>query len=118
MYGFFERDDPLLRNVGWITLYIHLFRMAMASGDPLNLGRVAFERFVDEVEEARRVIRQMADGELAAGEVDVSPDLAQFDSLRQSPNDATALRTRYSILQRYFAQEYNTELPEDADQAG
>ena len=116
MYQFFERDDPLLRNVGWITLYIHLFRMAMASREPLNLGRAAFERFVQEVEEARRLIRLMADGELAAGDVDVSPDLAQFDSLRQSPNDATALRTRYAILQRYFSREYDTELPEDADQ--
>ena len=117
MHGFFERDDPLLRNVGWITLYIHLFRMAMASHDPLDIGRSAFEKFVEEVEEARRLIRRMADGELAAGDADLNPDLAQFDSLRQSPNDATALRTRYAILRRYFAWEYDTQLPEDVDQA-
>ena len=116
MCRLFVPRDPLLTNVGWITLYIHLFRMAQESDVALDLTRTALLRFVEEVTEARRLIRRMADGEVMPGDVDVNADLAQFDSLRQSPNDATALRTRYAILQRYFAQEYGTKLLDDADQ--
>ena len=50
--------------------------------------------------------------------MEIDPDLAQFDSLRQSPNDATALRTRYAILRRYFAKEYDVQLPADKDLDG
>ena len=116
MHRFFRYHDPLLTNVGWITLYVHMFRMAAMGGHPLRPRRAGFERFVAAVTETRGLIRRIANGELVADDVIVNPDLAQFDSLRQSPNDATALRTRYAILQRYFAEEYGAQLPEDADQ--
>ena len=115
---FFEPDDALLRNVGWITLFIHLFRMARSRPLPSALDRTHFEGFIEQVMETRRLIRRIADGELAPSDVGPSPDLAQFDSLRQSPNDATALRTRYAILRRYFAEAHETQLPEGDDEDG
>ena len=116
MHRFFLRKDPLLTNVGWITLYMHLFRMAKTGNGSLGLKREAFEGFVAEVTRARRLIRRIANGDLSADSVELNADLAQFDSLRQSPNDATALRTRHAILQRYAAEQYGVELPEDEDQ--
>ena len=57
----------------------------------------------------------MADGNLLIADVDINADLAQFDSLRQSLNDATALRTRYAILCRYFSSKVGINLPFDED---
>ena len=115
MSRFFKPNDKLLESVGWITLYVHLFRMARTPGLPTGLSRVHFEEFVKQVTATRRLIRRMADGELSTGDAEINPDLAQFDSLRQSLNDATALRTRYAILRRYLARAHNTQLPKDDD---
>ena len=117
MSHFFEPDDALLRSVGWITLFIHVFRRARSRPLPSERGRAHFEGFIEQVTETRRLIRRIADGELAPSDVvGPSPDLAQFDSLRQSPNDATALRTRYAILRRYFAEAHETQLPGGDDE--
>ena len=95
---------PCSGAVGWNTLFIHLFRMARSRPLPSGLSRTNFEQFLEQVTETRRLIRRIADGETARSDPLPSPDMAQFDSLRQSQNDATALRTRYAILRRYFAQ--------------
>ena len=113
---FFEPDDRLLQNVGWITLFFHLFRIARSHPLPSGLRRAHFEEFIKKVTETRHLIRRIADGEAAPSDPAPSPDLAQFDSLRQSPNDATALRTRYSILCRYFTKVHQIQLPEEDDE--
>ena len=113
MSHFFGHDDRLLQNVGWITLYFHLFRIGQISGLPETIRTEHFSHFVGEVTTARALVRKVADGDIASSEVEVNPDLAQFDSLRQSPNDATALRTRYAILRRYFKGKYDIDLPEE-----
>lgn len=115
MCDFFIAKDPLLQSVGWITLYFHLFRLRLDNYPRARITRNHFRRFVSEVTRTRRLVRQMADGNLTARQSAINPDLAQFDSLRQSLNDATALRTRYAILRRYFASEVGITLPADSD---
>ncbi len=115
MSHFFGHKDGLLQNVGWITLYFHLFRISQVSGLPEALQTSHFDHFVGEVTTARTLVRKVADGDLASSDVEVNPDLAQFDSLRQSPNDAAALRTRYAILKRYFTAQYDIDLPKEND---
>lgn len=115
MCGFFTPKDDLLQSVGWVTLYFHLFRLRIKSPKKARLSRRHFEQFVADVTAARQLVRRMADGRVGARGAQINSDLAQFDSLRQSLNDATALRTRYAILRRYVAEEFGRKLPEDVD---
>ncbi len=115
MCRFFTPRDGLLRSVGWITLYFHLFRLRRNSTPRARLRRGHFVRFVDKVTATRHWVRDMADGKVLTIDVEIDPDLTQFDSLRQSPNDATALRTRYAILRRHFSSIIGITLPEMID---
>ena len=121
MCNFFVPEDPLLESVGWITLYYHLFRLARLEGMPKGVTRSRFGQFVERVSATRRLQREMATGKVAAPETQVDPQLAEFDRYRQAPNDAGALRTRYTILNSYFQSNYEVGLPsvpeEDAAQS-
>ena len=115
MCVFFRSKDHLLQSVGWVTLYFHLFRLRIKSLRRPRLRRGHFEQFISDVTATRHLVRRMADGRVGARDAQVNPDLAQFDSLRQSLNDATALRTRYAILRRYMAEEFGRDLPEEIE---
>lgn len=95
MAGIFRRKDPLLRQVGMITLYYHLFRLVRNK----TVGSVT--RDMLEVFEKRR-----ADNRKIA-EADGRPDaeLLEFDRHAQTPNDAYALRIRRDILLGFLKKE-------------
>jgi hypothetical protein len=92
----FGTPDPLLRQVGMITLYFHLFRFVKLGqiGDVRREMLVAFEKRRDKN-------RQLAE---QRGEKDRSVDLTllEFDKHSQTPNDAYALRIRLDILLKYL----------------
>jgi hypothetical protein len=108
MAEFFDASDPLLSSIGWITLYFHMFRIGR--GQRLDgLERHMFSAFVNDVSRTRLILRNLAF--TFEGREEADPQLAQFDSLRQSLNDAFALRTRYQILCSYLSRKFGVELP-------
>ncbi|MCY3572506.1 MAG: DUF262 domain-containing protein [Chloroflexi bacterium] len=111
MCEFFEPKDSLLKGIGWITLFYHLFRLARHEGLPDGVTRGRFERFMERITSMRRIQRELAAGQVADPTVRVDPQLAAFDRHRQALNDAGALRSRYTILSSYFQSRHGVELP-------
>jgi len=92
----FGTPDQLLRQVGMVTLYFHLFRFMKLK----KVGPVTREMLAS-FEKRRDKNRQIAEerGEKGRG-VDFS--LLEFDKHSQTPNDAYALRIRLDILLRHL----------------
>ncbi len=88
----FTPKDPLLRQVGIVNLYYHLFRLAHDGGWGQKITRKRLADF-DKVREANR-----RKAELNVGDADY--DLLEFDRYAQSPNDGYAIKFRLAILLR------------------
>lgn len=96
----FAANDPLLRQVGMITLYYYLARNVRARKvDQVNRSMLKW------FEQLRQKNREKAEAE--AGDVDQS--LLEFDRHSQAPNDAYALRIRLSILLRHLRRKYKVK---------
>ena len=102
MFKVFTQKDVLLRQVGIITLYYHLFRIASAEGwdDQITRKKLAdFER-----------LREQNRAKAEEDEAKADYDLLEFDRYAQSPNDAVALRFRLKILLReVFGKKVDTD---------
>lgn len=96
MVEVFEENDPLLRQVGMITLYYHLFRLVRSE----KVGRVTRDMLA-KFEQKRTDNRILA-------EEDRRPNakLLEFDSHAQTPNDAYALKIRLGILLEFLKKEF------------
>jgi len=92
MASVFTHKDPLLRQVGIVTLYYHLFRIAAKEG---WLPEITRKRLAD-FEKLRQVNHNLAERDITRANY----DLIEFDRYAQSPNDATAIRFRLRILLR------------------
>jgi hypothetical protein len=86
----FIDKDPLLRQVGMVLLYYHLFRVAHDGGWVQAITRKKLADF-DDLREANR---KKAENDLAKANY----DLIEFDRYSQSPNDGYAIRFRLKIL--------------------
>jgi hypothetical protein len=87
----FTNADSLLRQVGMVMLYFHLFRVAI-EGDWLS---AITRRALVDFERRRQENRQLFE----SGNVDkVDKDLVDFDGYAQSPNDGGAIRFRLKII--------------------
>jgi uncharacterized protein DUF262 len=96
MTAVFVKSDSLLRQVGMVTLYYHLYRQVEAElVDPVK--RELLVRF----EKVRAENREKAETEGEAG-ANVDLDLLEFDKHSQSPNDAYAIRIRLGVLLKYL----------------
>jgi len=93
MRNVFTDNDVLLRQVGMIMVYYHLFRIANNEGWVGNITRRKLLKF----DKQRRKNRQEAEVDL----VEADYDLIEFDRLSQSPNDSYALRFRLRVMLRY-----------------
>ena len=92
----FRKRDPLLRQVGMITLYYYLFRfMKLEKVD--RMRREMFEAF----DTARQVNRALVE-KTNETHPDVDSQLLTFDRHSQTPNDAYALRDRLGIILGYL----------------
>jgi hypothetical protein len=96
----FGTPDKLLRQVGMITLYFHLFRLIKLE----KVGSIDREMLAD-FERSREKNRQIAEekGE-TSGAVDLA--LLEFDKHSQTPNDAYAIRIRLNILLKFLSKHY------------
>lgn len=90
MAAVFTLKDPLLRQVGIIMLYYHLFRLAHKEGWE---NRITRKRLAD-FEKVREANRQVAEKDLAKADY----NLIEFDRYAQSPNDAYAIKFRLKVL--------------------
>jgi hypothetical protein len=90
MSGVFVDKDPLLRSVGMVSLYFHLFRLASIDGWLSSVTRQRLMNF----ESLRQKNRAKAEKDLAGADY----DLIEFDRFSQSPNDSYALKLRLKVL--------------------
>lgn len=89
MNAVFVEKDSLLRSVGMLIIYFHLFKAARAAQIALP-SRAMLSDF----EETRRKNKTLAEQDIASAEY----DLLEFDRYAQSPNDAIAIRYRLSVM--------------------
>ena len=90
----FVDGDYLLRSVGTVALYYHLFRELLREKKGSTPTRPLMERF----EEARQKNRELAEKDVAKANF----SLLEFDRLAQSPNDGVALKFRYGVMKKHI----------------
>jgi hypothetical protein len=93
----FIDNDPLLRSVGMVMLYFHLFRIARVEGWSDRITRRKLLTF----ENNRSTNREKAENDITSANY----DLLEFDRYAQSPNDAVALRFRLKVLLQHVFKE-------------
>lgn len=100
MTSTFGTPDKLLRQVGMITLYFHLFRFI----DLKKVGAISRE-MLGNFEKSRERNREIAEakGETSEG---IELSLLEFDKHSQTPNDAYAIRIRLSILLKFVSKHF------------
>jgi hypothetical protein len=86
----FVKADALLRSVGMVTLYYHLFRIGMQQGWSKSITRTNLKEF----DEKREANRRTAESDISKANY----DLLEFDRYSQSPNDGYAMSIRLRIL--------------------
>jgi hypothetical protein len=101
MTSVFVISDSLLRQVGMITVYYHLFRQVKL-GKVGAVEREMLVRFERDREKNRELVE--ARGESSKS---VNVELLEFDKHSQTPNDAYAIRIRLSILLQYLNKKFN-----------
>lgn len=99
----FTDDDALLRQVGMVMLYYHLFRLSREGDWTDEITRKKLVDF-DKLREANRKKMEQGDGR------NVDLDLIEFDRYAQSPNDGGAIKYRLSVM---LNKVFHRELPVD-----
>jgi hypothetical protein len=102
MANVFAHKDALLRQVGMVTVYYQLFRLARIEGWVDEITRKKMMDF----EKRREANQESAEKDLAGADY----DLIEFDRLSQSPNDAGAVKFRLRVmLDRVFSKKVRTD---------
>lgn len=86
----FTQKDPLLRQVGIVNLYYHLFRLGHIQGWAHEITRKRLADF----DNKREANRKKAEEDIKKANY----DLLEFDRYAQSPNDGYAIKFRLKIL--------------------
>ena len=92
MSDVFIDADPLLKQVGSVILYFHVFRIAIQHNWIADLERQVFLNF-----EKKRLGNRMA---IEQGEPGIN-DLLEFDRHAQSTNDAYAVKFRVQVFFKF-----------------
>jgi len=101
MTSTFGTPDKLLRQVGMITLYFHLFRfVGLKKVNPISREMLAH------FEKSREKNREIAEEKGETSEA-VELSLLEFDKHSQTPNDAYAIRIRLNILLRFLSKHFD-----------
>ena len=111
MSEFFQHHDPLLKRIGRVMLYFHVFRIHRKVEQEIGFTRPMLMQFDEEVAAARSKADRRAGGSdepLDARDV----YLREFDRHKQSTNDAGALRQQYGYLARYLLEEFAIQVPQ------
>lgn len=103
MNSVFGIRDTLLRQVGMITVYYHLYR-GVRGKLISEVKREMLLKFEKDREKNREIVEQT--GEAGTG---VDTQLLEFDKHSQTPNDAYAIRIRLKILLQYLAKMFKVK---------
>lgn len=103
MASTFAGTDSLLRQVGMITLYFHLFRFVRL-GKITKVTREMLKVFEKEREANRRRVEETSETDDK-----VNTRLLEFDKHSQTPNDAYALRIRLGILLQFLGERFKVK---------
>ncbi|GAB3097189.1 DUF262 domain-containing protein [Lysobacter terrae] len=102
MASVFSDKDSLLRQVGMVMLYYHVFRIANRHG---WTGEITRKKLLDF--ERRRADNRLL---MESGDKRVDLDLIEFDRYAQSPNDGGAIKFRLQIiLKKVFQREVEAD---------
>ena len=99
MANVFTDRDRLLRQVGAVTLYFHLFRLARVGGWTADIQRHELEVFEQARLQNRAIVERGESGDA---------ELIEFDRYQQSSNDAYAVKIRLRTLLRAV---FNKDVP-------
>ena len=102
MAAVFTQKDTLLRQIGMVTLYYYLFRVAHKNGWGGQIRRKRLADFYKKRAENRKLAE--------SGVGNANFNLLEFDRYAQSPNDAAAIRFRLIVLCR---ETFGKQLRED-----
>jgi hypothetical protein len=102
----FTDKDKLLRQVGLLTLYLHLYRN-VRQGRTDRVGRAQLEWFENLRADNRRRFEEDQDVD------QVDQNLLEFDKHSQTPNDSYALKIRLEILLRYLGEHQGIKYQRD-----
>ncbi len=100
MNSVFAISDSLLRQVGMITVYYHLYRQVRLK-NVAHVEREMFVRFERDREKNRELVEETGESNRQ-----VNTELLEFDKHSQTPNDAYAIRIRLTILLRYLNKQF------------
>lgn len=102
MTNVFVDADPLLRSVGMVSIYYHLFRRAYSEGWIREISRARLTKF----EKMRADNRLAAENNFDRADY----DLVEFERYQQSPNDGYAIRFRLkTLLSKAFDRQVSTD---------
>ena len=102
MASVFTHKDSLLRQVGMVTVYYHLFRLARKDDWANEITRKKLLDF----DNRREANRKLAEEDLVKADY----ALIEFDRYSQSPNDAGAIKFRLRVLlERVFGKKVSTD---------
>jgi hypothetical protein len=90
----FKNKDPLLKSIGLLTIYYLLFKNMSEANKIKAINRDRLHEF----EKIRRDNRQLAEEDITKAKW----EYLEFDRLNQTPNDAVAVKFRYSVLNKYI----------------
>ena len=100
MRAFFGARNALLRIVGRVKLYFHVFRLCTDSDIEMPMSVEMLERFNADVTLARQKSQRMSRGSTETLDA-LESDLVQFDLEKQSTDDGGALERQYGHLRSY-----------------
>ena len=110
-HAYFGEQNPLLRGVGRITLYFHVFRLCDEAQTSIPMALGMLERFNADVTGARQKSQRMSRGSAEILD-DVENELVRFDQEKQSVNDGGAIERQYGYLKSYMASQFCLSLPD------
>ena len=96
MASVFGMADSLLRPVGMVTLYYHLYREVEA-GRVTPVSRSLLVNFEKRRAENRKVAEETGESSKS-----VDSQLLEFERHSQTPNDAYAIRERFSVMLKFL----------------
>ena len=109
--SYFGNNSPLLRSVGRITLYFHVFRLCDEGQTPITVALDMLEKFNADVVSARQKSQRRSRGATDSLD-DIEAELIRFDQEKQSVNDGGAIERQYGYLKSYMDSQFGVSLPD------
>ena len=100
----FVKSDVLLRQVGMVTLYYHLFRLVKIK-KITTVTRAMLRKF-----ETHRMENRKRAEDIGEYDTQIDARLLEFDAHSQTPNDAYAIRIRLDILLQFLKSHCNVKV--------